>query len=960
MDDASEEAKPQETPIDLCVVCGHLAFARYPVLVGHYTGDTFAGSELRLDQALNGRLSERRRMGLYPGPIGSSTVVLDSNASPPGAVVVGLGEPASLSIGALRRALRHGILAFAAARVDQCRSSPAAADGVALLRLSPLLIGAGEGGLDQISCVHALLQALKEAQAILSKIKLPVRVAAIDIMELYADRSYATLRAVKRAVLSDPALESSFKPELEIKPAQYSRRSAPVEADPSWWQPIQITMSSEGRRERSLSFTIGGGFARSEARTIAANLDLVAPLVRRVSRTRTNDATPSSPGRALFELLWPASLKDQSADERNRRLILDERSASFPWELLDDRRPWTQDDEAVDSSDAPVEAPVPEAETGATRLKPPAVRAGMIRQLLQTRFREEIVTPRGKPKALVIGNPGGGMIAGLPSLTAAEREADTIAGLLKATHDVTQFGKDAKPDEIYRTLFTDAWEIIHISAHGMLRQPFAGSDGVKRAATGIVLGPGVVLGPSALAKLPVSPGIVFVNCCYLGSMDIAAGEEEEDEDARQSRLSGRPEFAANVAVELIKLGARCVIAAGWAVDDKAAALFGETFYREMLDRETFGTATRSARQKAYMDFAGSNTWGAFQCYGDPDYRLRPVGSGSRHQIDPSAFVAIPEAIDAVQQVRDDLNIGVERNFGRLNARLKAIEDDARNNRPQKWLASAELRVALAEAWAELGDLAKAIEHYAAAVGSPDTSFKVRAIEQLANLSVRNAVVTMRPLPPETRDPAKTAEEVRTWLRKIEGLTELLGETRERLALQGGCWKRIAQVQPPSGDAANALERMAACYDRAAHLAAERDKPYPLLMACSARICDAVRAGKDCDGGVAEQLKTLIDAAPPDDADFWELIQRADTRMADTILRSSNPSDEQQILLAAYQRAWRHVGSPVKLNSVIEQIEFYEDIFSSGAPETERKRESIMSLARELRNTLKTEFLSEQP
>ncbi len=36
-------------------------------------------------------------MGLYPGPIGSSTIVLDSNAKPPGAVVVGFGEPAELS-----------------------------------------------------------------------------------------------------------------------------------------------------------------------------------------------------------------------------------------------------------------------------------------------------------------------------------------------------------------------------------------------------------------------------------------------------------------------------------------------------------------------------------------------------------------------------------------------------------------------------------------------------------------------------------------------------------------------------------------------------------------------------------------------------------------------------------------------------------------------------------------------
>ena len=107
-----------ERPTTVTVACGHLAFARYPVLVGHYRGDTFAGTEAMLDRVLEKRLTERRRMSLYPGPIATSTVVLDSSARPPGAVVVGLGEAADLAAGPLRRTLRHGILAFAAAQLD--------------------------------------------------------------------------------------------------------------------------------------------------------------------------------------------------------------------------------------------------------------------------------------------------------------------------------------------------------------------------------------------------------------------------------------------------------------------------------------------------------------------------------------------------------------------------------------------------------------------------------------------------------------------------------------------------------------------------------------------------------------------------------------------------------------------------------------------------------------------------
>ena len=916
MDEVQQpETKPPCAPIKLGVVCGHLAFARYPVLVGHYSGDTFAGTEARLDQVLEGRLTARRQMGLYPGPIGSSVIVLDSSARPPGAVVVGLGEPAELSVGALRRTLRRGLLAFGATRIDRVTSADEGVEAEPALCVSTVLIGAGEGGLDRSGCVQALLQATAEAQEILARVsKAKALLAAIEIVELFEDRAIATWRAADQVLKADPALARSFEPSIAFERRLGARNAGSVVLDRTWWQPIQITMSGEVRN-RSLAFTVSGGLARAEARTVAAHLDLVAPLVRRISRSGKNDDSSRSPGRALFELLWPAALKDHSADEWPRRLILDQRSAGFPWELLDDRRPWMSD----------------EAE-----LAPPSVRAGMVRQLLQTRFREDVVTTRGAPKALVIGNPQGAP-TDMPNLPQAEEEAKTIAAALGGPPYVTLLaGAAAGPEQITRRLFTDAWEIIHISAHGVSNQLVAGPDGKKTRRTGIILGGGAVLDPSALAKIPVSPAIVFINCCHLGVGPI--------------NVEGRPEFAANVAIELVKLGARCMIAAGWAIDDDVAAEFGKAFYEAMLNGETFGKATLLARQAAYRANPNSSTFGAYQCYGDPDYRLR-ANKRRKGGDGPQSFVAVSEAIEAVMQVRDDLNIGLERKLDTLKDRLNTLEGAA-----QKWLGKAELRVALAEAWGELGDLPKAIEHYTAAVRSSDASFKVKAIEQLANLSVRNAVVTLRVLPPEKRDPAKTLEEIKAWLRKIEGLTALLAETRERLSLQGACWKRLAQVEPASGGTPDALKKMAVCYDRAAEIADARDKSYPQLMACVARICQAVQAGADCDAGVEAQLKALIDAAVPDGADFWELINWADAKMAEAILCSERPADELPNLLAAYERAWRHVGSPVKLKSVVEQLEFYEDIFSAGALGTEAKRDSIRALATKLRGPLEVELL----
>jgi CHAT domain len=940
MDDTQQpELQRQDDKIKVCVVHGHLAFARYAVLSGHYDGDVFAGTEARLDRALDSRLSERRKMGLYPGAIGTSTVLLDPNSKPCGAVVVGLGEPAGLSVGALRRTLRHGFLAFVAGKLDQGRPIPRAAETETLLGLSALVVGGGEGGLDRKSCVQALLQAANETQAIVTGLgTLHARLGLIEIIELYEDRAYATFRAAEEAIRTDSGLSRAFELGPEVDRRGGGRGHAPMGQDPNWWQPIQITMSGERPEDRSLSFTVGGGLARAEARTIAADLDIVRPLIRRAFRNIDIDGAATSPGRTLFELLWPGPLKDQSGEERPRRLILDEMSAAFPWELLDDRRPWTRGVEGVSD----------------WAIGPPAVRTGMVRQLLQTRFREQIVAGHSKRKALVIGDPSAAPMEGFPRLPGAEREARAIADLLKKKgYDVRPLlGAAATPEQVCKQLFAEAWEIVHVCAHGVVDQELIGADGIKRRMTGAVLGGGVVLGPSALSKLAVSPSIFFVNCCHLGEIDAAA-----EDKARQASLEGRPELAASVAVELIRLGVRCVVVAGWAVDDAAAETFGKFFYQEMLNGATFGVATLRARQEAYNLRPNSNTWGAYQCYGDPDFRLSEAGTSWSDPGRADQFVAVPEAIEAVHQIRDDVNIGLERDLNAQRSRLDRIEVEAGN---RNWLGSAELRVALAEARAELNDLPQAIEHYAAAMSGADASYKVRAVEQLANLRVRNAVAAFRSLPPHGREPAETIATIEASLRTVQALAQAIGETQERLALQGGCWKRLAQVHGSSSAAEGALGNMADCYDRAAAIQGG-DRDYPRLMACNARICIAARRGTNCDEEIGTFLQRLSDSKPPDDADFWKLIQWADVRLNIAIMRAPAPSDgEEDEIEKAYRRAWRHVGSPVKLRSVVEQLEFYEDIFADGAAASAPKRESIIARVAKLRNVLETEFLGGKP
>jgi CHAT domain-containing protein len=296
--------------------------------------------------------------------------------------------------------------------------------------------------------VQALLQAVAQANAMLGRLPKP-KLRALEIIELFEDRAYETARAARKAIEADPVLKSVFSPQPKFDPRGGGRRAGPIGEDPNWWQPIQITMPD--REDRSLSFTVGGGFARAEARTIAANLDIVEPLLRRTARNIDVDGSPTSPGRILFELLWPDSLKQRSAEEQKRRLILDEHSAAFPWELLDDRRPWTSADEAAS---VPVDRP------------PPAVRSGLVRQLLQTQFSEKVVAVAGKPKALIIADPGADPPPGFPRLEGAQKEAEAIAQLLRPTHEVTPLvTKAATPEQVFKQLLGQAWEIVGDRAH---------------------------------------------------------------------------------------------------------------------------------------------------------------------------------------------------------------------------------------------------------------------------------------------------------------------------------------------------------------------------------------------------------------------------------------------------------------------------------------------------------------
>jgi len=201
-------------------------------------------------------------------------------------------------------------------------------------------------------------------------------------------------------------------------------------------------------------------------------------------------------------------------------------------------------------------------------------------------------------------------------------------------------------------------------------------------------------------------------------------EGDELERAGQSR-----------ARELIEIGVRAVVVAGWAVRDDAGEFFAETFYRALLhEQKTFGEAIRKARRKTHDEprFIGCNTWGAYQAYGDPGFRMDPASRET-----PGGGVDAPVArVDFLESIRILTN-ELSQPEKEVRISLKHMENLLKQS-PRAWLANPEVSYALARFVGSAGNFAEAIRYYQQAVETGDhlEEVPILAIQELANHEAR--------------------------------------------------------------------------------------------------------------------------------------------------------------------------------------------------------------------------------
>lgn len=932
-----------ERPVQVRVVHGNLAYAGHPVAVGHYAGDAIVSAEKHLDLALSSALSRRHQIGIYPGEIGTHAVFINPRlaynptAVPKGAIVVGLGTAGSLTAAALTRSARRALLEYAVQWMDFGPKAAGADSGGdrAELGVSALLVGTGAGGITVEDSVYAWLQAVNDANKALASTRITQRICQVEFIELYEDRAIQAVDALRMLQDRTPLRDSfAFVDELDVRKGGLSRVS--YEEPGGWWHRLHVLGERrEGApADGSLRFSSSTRRARSEVRLLAPQRILVDEFIQQSIRTTRDNRLAA---RTLFELLLPNEIKDQAPEGGDTIFIVDEEAARYPWELLDDRF------------------------SRGERDKPLFVSHGILRQLESVEFRERVQGVVDNT-ALVIGDP----LSTYPELKGAQAEARIVHRALQGDGRFrVEFRERPSSQQVINALYAGDYKVLHLAGHGVYRLPPKGAatcaacrqplpreavDGHAASMeplTGMVIGDGVVLSPKEAHQMRAVPELVFVNCCHLGR--IEPGDQRPLDERNERNDYNR--IAANLATEYIRMGVRAVVAAGWAVDDSAALTFATVFYDQMLKGRAFGEAVKKAREETFERHPETNTWGAYQCYGDPDYHLIKENNALADE-ETLKWGTPSQAVAELNNLTARLATSASGGAGSEKKRLKAI---AARLKEKKWLVDGRVCAALGRAFGEAKLFEKAIPYYQRALEAENAQATLKDIEQLANIESRHAVcLSSRGRP---KDALAAVNRSISRLTAIQGRGLIgepaKGETVERLSALGSAHKRKALISP--SDRSKSLEQMRDYYKKASDRALSKTKqvdPYPLSNWLTAELTLAWQnEGRRIPPKEMQIFKKglsdcrlELESAWRKRPDVWIRIGLCDLDLLEVLAEESLDDQTAARILQSYQEA-RKLASPREFESVLDQFDFLEEMSTGNT----RLAKKLHALRREIDN-----------
>lgn len=882
--DDKQEPISSQVPVTVTVSNGDLTYATYPLLAGHFINDGILYAERVIDENLKGMLTNKHELGLYPGEIGTNQLFTGGEIKNfAGAIIIGLGEPGGLTQSELAKSVAQGVANYLLSIRDQLPSD-------AKVGISALLIACGYGGLSVESSLKAIIEGVNAANSkITGLFKNKCRIVQhIEFIEMYLDKAINCMYALTRIASRENFSYNISIGSTRIRSLLGLKKRLPLDSAEDWWNRITVRYKA-GATEKdpaSLLFGASTGAAREEERELYTSTPLINLFVADISQKNQWSAATA---KTLFELMIPNEFKEKLKRKGNITWVLDDKTAEYPWELLQD--------------------------TTTANALPLCINAGMIRQLAISDYRIDIKGV-AKEKALIVADPPlGGMINQLPG---AQDEGRVVEEILNNNgYPVTPLiGNDAT--DIVRNLFSDEYTILHLAGHGVVN-----ANSPKKS--GMAIGKDIFLTVFDIEQMTAVPELVFVNCCHLGKADAR----------NEAFYRERYKLAANIGTELIRIGAKAVIAAGWAVNDDAANDFARQFYGFMFAGDNFGDAIKKARKYVYEHHRQNNTWGAYQCYGDPFYRLKRAAS--RKSGWTPNFLVADEADIALENLLNELQMGknVSNNLDSLNAITKAVDKAGLRNAP---ITEKEALI-----YFELGLYDKSLAKFEALLKYESAGFSFSSMEKYCNARAKYYLSNYF-LKGDGKKAGALAEALEGMNAVVSDIEVLLraGKTAERYNILASTYKRIAMLEQNEAARDEAFKMALYYYTKATGVTENENRTYSLTNAIEIEsilvLADKVKRGGSfvCKGETVvvrsiesarkqlEKTKRLVEQSRnASNLNFWDLGSIVNIDLC-LLLINENPSGSDapwQQLKSSHTALWQIAGSPGKKIAELEHIQF---------------------------------------
>ena len=904
--------------VEISIIHASLGGADYPLMIGGFADEQLGGQERFIDRQFAGLLTSWAEVDLFPTTVGTSRFIepsADVETEPPGCYVIGLGSVVDLQRDQLTFSVRQAL-------VDRCtrlyRDALAGRDNARLVEVgvsSSLMGFRSDRGLRVEDSVAGIVEGVLQANHALALYESSratdgrvVRVTALQFVERFAEQANlaaVALRSLSTAVHLPSSYETLRSVTVTERPGGLPL-GATLNEVAQGWRRFVITAAETGEPatggdgnqagqavdDRCVTFDIALLGREARADRVRHRLDkvMVDALVDRLA-TDTGDQRTAG---TLYDQLIPHELRSDFQTTSAIQFVVDPTTARYPWELLGAPRP-------TDGQSA----------SGAF--------GGVIRQFTESESRRLSPERARFGSALVIA---AGKVPGESELPSVYSECEVVGRLLDAANPGQVTVLDDRRGELdlvdlQNELFGNH-QVVHIASHGVYREG-------RPADTGALLARGAMLTTDTIRQLTAVPDVVFLNCCSLGRI-------------------GLNRMAAGLAREFMAIGVRALVAAAWPIDDNAARVFAETFYRELISGRPLGDTITRARNIC-AEVGGRETWAAYHCYGDPGFVLR----GSRISLGEAVAEPVSESdlvarLDALAVRVSDL--GRPGRGGVVDRRNRLLETWSQlaawiDGRPEL-ASSARIQRRLASTARDLGEYRIAAARFrqfvvgdldgTSVVGPQVESASVADVQQAANCLARAGQRAARQarIDAASDREAMAHNELALAAELARAATTLL-PNRESLGILASALKRWATVDLARRDELlkEALDtyRLADATNNQVRFGAENAAQLALIV--GGDVADWATehlAGPD-DGAHAllDDSKAVapgrVDQCRARVGDFWSRSDAGDRALTRLMAATDEPSREvaTDTMTAAYERAFASRSTWSERQSAIDHL-----------------------------------------